>query len=242
MLHVPSSCFESIFASVIIFGNCNCYSNAMSGSYQQYKHHLRCSLRDSSKGMRFASTGTSAGTITSLKKNKIKSDTWQVCSVCMTVPGAVSSDAGSGYAALPGQVSAMPMQPVGSGLVVIHKNTKPATLESMSSGVQKPASKWGWKTACLIKIYISRSKTNTVFKANILMISAGRGRVSLDDVTQSSVVATPKQAKQGPLLTACRGRVHLPQQSSKGQIPTNISRTTYGVATQDQSIINNCFG
>lgn len=61
----------------------------------------------------------------------------------MTVPGAVSSYAGSGYAALPGQVSAVPMQPVGSGLVVIHKNTEPATLESRSSGVQKPASKWG---------------------------------------------------------------------------------------------------
>lgn len=73
------------------------------------------------------------------------------------------------------------------------------------------------------------------------MISVGRGRVSVNDVTHSRVLAIPKQLKQDPLLTACWVRVHLPQQPSKGEIPINMSRMKYQVVTPDQSIINNCF-
>lgn len=74
------------------------------------------------------------------------------------------------------------------------------------------------------------------------MISVGKGRVSVNDVTQSSVLDIPKQLKQATSLTACWVRVHLPQQSSKGEITINMSRTKYQVVIQDQCIINNCFG
>jgi len=74
------------------------------------------------------------------------------------------------------------------------------------------------------------------------MISAGRGRVFVNDVIQSSVLALSKQLKQASLLTACWVRDHLPQQSCRGEIPINMSHTKYQVVTQDQSIINDCFG